>query len=487
VNEPNLLGAKIRALRRRERLTQAQMAERLGVSASYLNLIENNRRPLTAALLLKVAEQFKLDLGSFAPADDARLVADLREVFADPIFEDSGVTRGDLGELAASQPAAARAVLQLYRAYRSARESAETFAEKISDGAAELIGAASPTEEINDLLQRRGNYFPEIESAAEALWKKAAIQNDDVYGRLAAWLEEEHGIDVQTEQAQEGQPMRRYDPKRRVITLSEVLPPRSRRFQLAHQVGLIEYRDVFDGLGLEDEVSSPGARAMIPVVLANYFAAAVLMPYAPFLEAARATRHDIELLAHRYRTSFEQVCHRLTTLRRPGAEGIPFHFLRIDVAGNISKRFSASGISMPRFSGACPRWNVHSAFLTPGMIRVQLSRTPDGITYFCLARTVRRDSGGYNTPHNVHSICVGCEVRYARQLVYSDGVDLDNLDAATPVGVTCRTCDQMDCEQRVAPPVHHPLRIDENVRGLSFYAPVVTPERLIRADRSEIG
>lgn len=472
--ESLMLGAKVRSLRRREKLTQAQLAQRLGVSASYLNLIENNRRPLTANLLLKLAKEFKLDLNSFAPTDDARVVSDLREAFSDPMFEAGGIAPAELRELAGSSPAIAGAVLKLYRNYRSARESAEIFAERLQQhGEGELTSAGSPTEEVNDLLQRHGNYFPEIEAAAEALWDRAQLDPDDVNGGIAAYLEKEHGIQTRIVQASEGDAMRRYDPKRRVITVSEVLPPRTRRFQLAHQAGLILHSDAFDALGLDGELPNPAAKSLTRVVLANYFGAAVLMPYGSFLAAARETRYDIELLAHRYRASFEQICHRLTTLRRPGAEGIPLHFLRIDIAGNISKRFSASGIRMPRFSGACPRWNVHTAFLTPGMISTQLSRMPDGTVYFCMARTVRRDSGGYNRPHTVHSIGVGCEVRYAKQMVYSDGVDLDNRAAATPVGVTCRTCEQIDCEQRVFPPMQKRLEIDENVRGMSFFAPVV--------------
>jgi predicted transcriptional regulator len=292
-----------------------------------------------------------------------------------------------------------------------------------------------------------------------------------------AYLKREHGIEVRVEEAKEGQAMRRFDEKRGLITMSEVLAPRTRRFQLAHQVGLLIQGDLFDQLDISSQIASDGGRAVLRVVLANYFAAAVLMPYEPFLEAAEAVRYDIELLAHRYRTSFEQVCHRLTTLHRPGAEGIPLHFLRIDIAGNISKRFSGSGIRMPRFSGACPRWNIHHAFLTPGMIRVQLSRMPDGTVYFCLARTVQRATGGYHQPHTVHSIGIGCEVSHAKRMVYSDGIDLDSLDAASPVGVTCRTCERIDCEQRVFPPMQHPLHIDENVRGMSFYAPVT---RVIR-------
>lgn len=479
--ENSMLGAKVRALRKREKLTQAQLADKLGVSSSYLNLIENNRRPLTASLLLALAQELKVDLSSFATSEDARLIADLREVFGDPLFDEASgsspdgsppalVTPQDVRDLASSSPAAARAVLRLYKSYRDARESAQTFADQLSQHGATATMSASPTEEVNDLLQRHQNYFAELEAAAEDLWDQAGLSLDDVDGGLAAYLEDKHKIRVRTVQAErDGQEMRRYDPKRKLITLSEVLAPRTRRFQLAHQVGLITQRPLFESLGVYEEVSSPAARTLTRVVLANYFAAAVLMPYEPFLASAHDHRYDIELLAHRYRTSFEQVCHRLATLRRPGAEGIPLHFIRIDIAGNISKRFSGSGIRMPRFSGACPRWNVHAAFLTPGLIRVQVSRMADGTAYFCIARTVQRATGGYNTPHTVHSIGIGCELRYASQMVYAGGIDLDA--ASTPVGVTCRTCEQMDCEQRVFPPMHHPLEVDENVRGLSFFTP----------------
>lgn len=471
--EPLMFGAKVRALRRREKMTQAQLADRLGISASYLNLIENNRRPLTANLLLKLAEHFDLDLSSFAPGDEAQLVSDLREVFADPMFDSSGVTPGDVREMASAAPTAARAVLKLYQSYAVAKNSAESLAETaFKPGAGHVVAPIDPTEEVNDLLQSHENYFHELEAAAENLWDEAELHFDDVWGGLLTYLRNTHHIEVQVVRAEEGQAMRHFDAKRGLITLSEVLPPRTRRFQLAHQVGLIRCASVFDSLGLDQELESDAARSLTRVVLANYFAAAVLMPYQPFLDSAQRGRYDVELLAHRYRTSFEQVCHRLTTLRRPGAEGLPLHFIRIDIGGNISKRFSGSGIRMPRFSGACPRWNVHLAFMTPGMFRIQLSRMADGQVYFCIARTVRRDSGAYTIPRIVHSIGIGCEVRHARQLVYSDGIDLDSREATTPVGVTCRTCEQMDCEQRVSPPVQHPLQIDENLRGVSFFAPV---------------
>lgn len=454
------------------------MAKRLGVSASYLNLIENNRRPLTANLLLKLAQTFRLDLAQFAPADDARLVAELREAFSDPLFDGDRVTPGDLAELATSQPGVARSVLRMYRGYRNAMTSAESLAETLSaQGGGSSHITSSPIDDINDLLGRHGNHFPTLEDAAERLWDEGALELHDVYGGLVAYLQRTHGIDVRVEEAAPGQPMRRFDVRRGLITLSEVLPPRSRRFQLAHQVGLITQSAVFDAIGLGDELGGDEPYALARVVLANYFAAAVLMPYSGFRDAAEDVRYDVELLAHRYRCSFEQVCHRLTTLRRKGREGIPLHFMRIDVAGNISKRFSGSGIRMPRFSGACPRWNIHTAFLTPGLLRIQLSQMPDGTVYFCIARTVQRAHGGWNAPHTVYSIGLGCEIRFARRMVYSDGIDLEQLDAVTPVGTTCRTCERVSCEQRVFPPVQHPLQIDENERGISFFAPSSTLRR----------
>ena len=474
-----MLGGKVRALRRRENMTQGQLADRLGISPSYLNLIENNRRPLTAPMLIKLAQLFELDLSTFGTSGDVSIVSDLREAFGDPLFDNHNVTTSDLKELASSSPALAKAVIALYRAYRDTRESAETLSERLEggEGVAGMEPTRLPTEEVNDLIQRHMNHFPTLEDAADEVRARSRLEPDDVYRSLVRSLEQEHGIEVRLlHVADERKAMRRYDREARRLSLSELLPPRSRRFQLAHQIGLLSASDTIDRL-LEGEsgLSNPESRALARVALANYFAAALLMPYVPFYEAARAERYDIELLAHRFGTSFEQVCHRLTTLRRPSAEGVPFHFLRIDIAGNISKRFSGSGIRFARFNGACPRWAVHTAFLTPGMIRVQLSRMTDGTRYFCVARTVRNDRGGYHAPHSMLSVSIGCEARFAKELVYSDGVDVESHEALVPVGVTCRLCEHHDCEQRVFPPMQHPLRIDENLCGVSFFGP--TPKR----------
>jgi predicted transcriptional regulator/transcriptional regulator with XRE-family HTH domain len=469
------LGSKVRGLRRREGISQSKLAERLGISASYLNLIEHNRRPLSASLLIKLAQVFRLDLQALSAENDARLGADLLEVFGDPLFDGHDLQAAEVQELASHSPHLARATLTLYRAYRSARESAAGLALKLTEGEdiASLDRSRLPNEEVSDLIQRHGNHFPELEEGAEMLWRGAGLSLSSLFERLVHHLDEAEGVEVRIETvgAMHGA-LRRYDPQRRRLTLSEVLRRGSRNFHLAHQLGLLTQKAALERLTRDSLLTTDESRALARVTLANYFAGAVLMPYQPFLEAARSERYDIELLGHRFRTSFEQICHRLTTLHRRGAEGVPFHFVRIDVAGNISKRFSASGLRFARFSGACPRWNVFAAFLTPGMIRTQLSQMPDGTTYFWVARTLGREGGGYHSPHTVFAVGIGCEVHHARELVYADGVNLENREAVVPVGVSCRLCERMDCEQRAFPPLHNPLRIDENVRGASFYAPV---------------
>lgn len=477
------LGAKVRILRRRESLTQAQLADRLGISASYLNLIESNRRPLPAALLIKLAQLFGVDLQTFATDEDARTTSELFEVFSDPLFEQHGLISTEVRELAATHPHTARAVISLYRAYRGAKDFSDELAAQVSDGNDRPAGegpadanpslARLPSEEVSDFLQRHMNYFPELEDGAEQIWREAKLQGDELYAGLVRYLDRAHAVEVRFARwgKERGLTLRRYDPQNKVLTLSELLPTRSRRFQIAHQVAWLTMRPVLDRLSDDPHLTTEESRSLARITMANYFAGAMLMPYREFLQAARDERYDLDVLGRRFRVGFEQACHRVTTLRRPGAEGVPFHMLRIDVAGNISKRFSASGIHFARFSGACARWNIFAAFMTPGMIRIQVSRMPDNTVYFCLARTVHKDSGGFHTPQPVMAIGLGCQIQYAKELVYADGVNLENVDtAAVPVGVTCRLCERAHCEQRALPSIRRPLHIDENVRGLSLYA-----------------
>jgi len=468
------LGGKVRALRRRESLSQVQMAERLGISPSYLNLIESNRRPLPATLLIKLAQIFGVDLHTFGGDEDARVVSDLLEVFADPVFDPYQLTSTDLRDLAVNHPPVARAVLALYSSFKTQREASDALASRLDGEEGSGVERSQlPSEEVNDLVQKNMNHFPELEEAAEELWRKARFDAEELYPGLLRYLDKQHGIHVRIARGEaERGILRRFDAEKKLLTLSELLPTRSRTFQVAHQIALITQQARIDKLVADAHLTSDESRGLARVALANYFAGAVLMPYAPFLEACRQERYDIDVIGRRFRVGFEQVCHRFTSLRRPGAEGVHFHMIRIDVAGNISKRFSASGIRFARFSGACPRWNIFQAFMTPGMIRLQLSRFSDGTTYFCLARTIHKDSGGYHAQQPVQAIGLGCRIEHAREMVYSDGMDLENAQLATPVGVTCRLCERSDCEQRAFPSIRHPLQVDENVRGVSLYAPV---------------
>lgn len=468
------LGAKVRALRRREGLTQSDLAARLGISPSYLNLIEHNQRPLPAHLLVGIAQVFKIDLDSFADADSTRVAGDLQEVFGDPLFEEHTLTTNDVRELA-ENASLSRAVLSLYQAYRNSADSTRALASKLYDGR-DFPGvnpAHLPSEEVSDVIQHNMNYFPELEAAAAEISARARFDRTDLYRSMVEYLRSRHAVEVSlTPVSRDRGAVRRFDPERLVLSLSEMLPPWSRQFQVAHQIGLLEADPAIDSILKQsaDYLTTAESVKLCRVALANYFAAALLMPYDEFLRCAEEVRYDIELLQHHYTASWEQVCHRLTTLRKSGASGVSFHFVRVDIAGNISKRFSGTGIRFARFSGSCPRWDVHIAFLTPGRIRTQVSQMPDGTAYFCVARTIRK-SFGFASGDALMAVGIGCPLNEAKKLVYADGYDLENLEAAVPIGTTCRLCERLDCDQRAFPPLQHGLVVDENVRGRSFYIP----------------
>lgn len=466
------LGVKIRNLRKKQKMTQAGLAEKLGISASYLNLMEHERRPVSAEVLIKVAEIFGVELREFQQGGVQTLIGQLTEVFSDPVFENHEIGIQEVRELARAAPDVGRALISMYEGYQELREQMQTVSARLDE--VEASGVDSwrlPSEEVSDFLQRHGNYFPTLEIAAETLRKKAGLPSSDLFGALRGYMESTHGIEVRFVEANHAvKSVRRFDPEERVLFLSELLAPHTVNFQLAHQIGLLEHSPMLASLVDDRHLTTSDSRALMRVALANYFAGAVLMPYDAFLAAAKSVRYDLDMLGHRFRTSFEQVAHRLTTLRRPGNQGVNFHFMRVDIAGNISKRFSASGIQFARFSGTCPRWNLVVAFMTPGQIRTQMSVMPDGRHYFCVARTVNRGERGFHAPPALHAIVLGCKLDEARELVYSDGMDLERTEMAVPVGVTCRLCERMDCEQRAFPPLQRSLHIDENVRGLTFYA-----------------
>jgi predicted transcriptional regulator/DNA-binding XRE family transcriptional regulator len=467
------IGGRLRRLRQDKRLTQAQMARELGISASYLTLLESNQRPVTVRVLLKLVERFHVDLQDFAADTDQRLSLELMETFSDPIFEGAEVKTTDVQELVSLLPAVGRAVIDLYEAYR--RHLPADATSSAGEDAAEAPPISIPSEEVTEFIQKRLNYFPDLEEAAEGLWRENDFSIHTLHQGLIAVLRQRYAteVEIRASGAMQGR-SRRYDQLARRLQISEMLSPSSRVFQIAHQIAYLGYHDALDRIVASGGFSSTDAEALTRTALANYFAAAVMMPYRLFLDAAAETRYDIDILKSRFGVSFEQVCHRLTTLRRSGEEGVAFHFIRVDIAGNISKRFSASGIHIARFGAACPRWNVYDAFSTPGMLRIQLSRMPDGGTFFCIARTTGRATAFSLTsglPHRVgqRGIGLGCDVRHAGEIVYADGLNLADPQIATPIGVSCRTCPRTDCAERAMPSLFQKLHIDENVRGPSTY------------------
>ena len=466
VARKSMLGHKVRRYRLSQGLSQVEMANEIGISASYLNLIEHNHRPVTVSLLFKLGQVFDIDLKAFAEDEDARLAAELSEVFSDQLFENQGISQREILELVGAAPAAAQATASLYQAYRLLWERMQDLTH--TDGGRDLPAAdltASPVDAVRDVFQAQSNHFPELESAAETLWQTADLHRDSLFQDLSAWLASAHAVTVQVMPVKVmGQSLRRFDLHRRWLLLSEALLPSGRVFQCGVQAAYLGQAKLLDRLVNDAALPSEEARALLRQGLAGYFAGAVMMPYESFLEAARELRHDLELLRRRFAVSFEQVSHRLTTLQRPGARGVTFFFLRIDQAGNVSKRLSGGGFQFARFGGTCPRWIVHEAFLTPGSILTQVARMPDESTFFTIARTLDAIGGWHERMQPEFAIALGCEIRDAKHLVYADGLVGKRLDQATPVGVSCRVCERLDCSQRAYPPMNHRLTIEEHLK-----------------------
>ena len=466
------VGARLRRMRKSLGLTQARMASELGISTSYLNLIERDQRALSAQLLLKLAEVYDLDVRSLGGDDEAKALADLREVFADPLFRDLEIARADIEELANTGPRGVEAITSLYRAYRESALKARGLSERLADRerVALLEEAASPVEDVREMIHEARNYFPVLDEAAEALAGELALEPERALSPLVERLAERHGVETRVVPADVmAERLRFFDRHRRRLMLSELLPPSGRMFQIAWQIGMLEHRALIESTLGETGLKQEESRRLARVALANYFAGALIMPYERFLKAAESLRYDIEALCHRFSAGFEQVCHRLTTLQRPGARGIPFFFIRIDNAGNVSKRFSAGRFHFSKFGGTCPLWNLHNCFQVPGRIFTQIVQLPDDTTYFSIARTVQRSGGSQDRPAQQLAIGLGCDIGYAPRLAYADGYDLER-PRVTPIGINCLLCERPACSHRAFPPLSRNVVVDERVRGLSPFA-----------------
>lgn len=449
-------GVALRETRARAGLTQRAFADRLGVSLPYLSQMENNHRPVSAGVLLRLASEFSVDLGAMAVGDADRMVMDMAEALADPLF-DSPPPRADLRLAATNAPALARAFLDLYRAHREGQERLAAIDEALGAGAQNAT--PSPWEEVRDFFHYCDNYIDAVDRAAEQFAR--ARPNMRPLERAIAGLGE-RGIEVTLAELGSG-PV--YLREGRRVTLNAAAEPATQAFQLLHLLALESRGDLLEATLELARFRSGSARDIARLGLANYFAGAAMMPYARFMEAARAERHDLERLAHLFQASLEQVAHRLSTLQRGGDRGVPFFFVRVDQAGTITKRHSATRMQFARFGGACPLWNVHQAFETPGRFLRQLAETPDGKRYLLLARDVSKPAGAFGAPVRRFAIGLGCEVSHARDLVYADGLDVGNPQLFEPIGVSCRICPRANCHQRSVPPMDRHIRIPPDRPG----------------------
>lgn len=507
------IGHRIRSRRRELKKTQVALAAEIGISASYLNLIEHDRRRVGGQVLLRLADALNIDRQTLSGAAESRMLAELEQIGADPVFGDQPFSSQDAADVMAATPNAAQALLTLYRSYRGVLGQVEEMSERLSrdpvlaeasyqiltlitsirssaeimsdygdldpeqrnrflatvvgesetlsrvaqemfeflDSQAAKRPLASPAQEVDDVIYHNANHFPELEEAAARVRRKIAKRGGSGDAAIRAELAQRHGIQVSFLPAAELPPSgHTFDEGKRTLLLSEALLTPSVRFQLTRRLAWQEVRSELDAIASDERLTSDTSRHRMREAMASYFAGAYLFPYDSFLEAAEQERYDIEVLGQRFGGSFEQIAHRLTTLRRPGQEGIPFHFLRTDIAGNISKRFSASGLRLPHYGTACPRWVIHQAYLSPGRPVRQLARLPDGGSYLFVARASARPGRGFDQPYGMNAVMIGCDAAFAPRLVYSDGLRL-TPEAGTPVGISCPLCPRSDCAQRAFP------------------------------------
>jgi hypothetical protein len=433
---------------------------------SYLNLMERNQRPVTAQVLLRMAEAYDLDLRSLSGDSDEHAVVELAEVFADPLFRDIAIPRHELVELANVAPSASEAIGRLYRALVEARRRAE-LAQSQSGDRDDPAEALDPVAFVRDRVQEHRNHFPDLDAAAEAVAAELNASGQDLFAALRERLRERHQVQVRILPFDVlPNSLRRFDRHRRQLLISELVDGPGRLFAAAFQIALIEFGALVDTLVERANTADTGSRRLYKVNLVNYAAAAIIMPYQRFFEAAEAVGYEIAVLQARFAASFEQVCHRLTTLSRPTARGVPFFMIRVDSAGNVSKRFAAGSFPFSKFGGTCPLWNVHSTFKSPGRVFTQVLEMPDGARYFSIARTVRRVTSSFTPDDPEIAVGVGCELKFASRLVQARDLDLAAVKA-TPIGINCRLCERPACSQRAAPPMAKALIVDETLRGLS--------------------
>lgn len=444
----------------------------LDISPSYLNQIEHDVRPLTVAVLLRITEVFGVDATFFASEDDTRLVAELREVTLDRDL-DTDVDLTEIADMVAAHPNLARAMVNLHRRYQlTTTQLAAATEDRFNAGGGGFSSGSGaitmPHEEVRDYFYERQNYLHELDTAAEDLTIRMRMQRSELARQLSDRLTMVHGVRI-TQRMDLGESvLHRYDPETKTLVLNNHLSSGQTVFKMAAELAYLEFGGLIDKLVDEGKFTSDESTRLARMGLANYFAAAMMLPYTQFHDVAEKFRYDVERLSAFYSVSYETIAHRLSTLQRPSMRGVPLSFVRVDRAGNMSKRQSATGFHFSSSGGTCPLWNVYETFANPGKILVQVAQMPDGRNYLWVARTVERRAQRYGQPGKTFAIGLGCELRHAHRLVYSEGLDLSG-EVATPIGAGCRVCERDNCPQRAFPALGRALDIDEHRSTVSPY------------------
>ena len=464
------IGPKIKAIRRQLGLQANKFAEQINISPSYLNLIEGGKRKIDGELLIKISKELRVELSDLTSKSDLNLENNISELLDDQLFEDLDILGPEVKDLVNTNPKIAKALIKLGDNFKQKDHEIVNKVENISGKIIDNRKTSFPGEVISDFLQENKNYFPKLEDFANSIFNKVQKNNRTRYIALCDFLKKEYLITVKDIIPEEHKPFSKiFNKDKKELLLSDYNSLETKKLYAASQIAQEGSIEIINNYLSNFNFPSEESKRLTQIALLNYTGAAILMPYKLFHFECKKLKYDLQLLQNTFATSFEQVAHRVTCLQDPKLPGIPFHMLRTDIAGNISKRFSLSGIEIPRYGGACPRWNVYSAFTRPGVIQAAVSKMTNGEKYVCIARTVEKGIGRYGQSKSILSIGLGCEAKYAKEFVYTENLDISDKKTEIPIGVSCRTCDRLDCSQRAFPPLHKKFDVDINSRGVSVY------------------
>ena len=443
------------------------MARQLGVSPAYVNLLENNQRSLSVQVLMALTEAYGVDMRNLVQDDATRRLGDLRAAVRDPVFPQEPPDIAELRAAIDHSPALVDRFLHLYQSHRT---MVQQLAHLPQGESGPSIMRRAPETAIHDYFREHQNHFPALEDAAARLRDRIGGTPDDMYALLKRQLRLAHGLETRVAAIEEmGGILRSFDVEKGVVALSEALDHSNRVFQLAHILGLLETDGLVSELVDESDQDTDAGQARLKVELTNYFAAALLMPYDRFQRLAEESGYDLDRLAAAFGVSSEQVCHRLTTLQRDGARGVPFFFLRLDRAGNVTKRFNATPFTLAEQGGACPVWDIHGASTVPGVIVPQFVELPDGGRFFTVSRTSDRPILGSTDQARRVVVTIGCEIEHASRIGYARHFNIDDPTLFSPIGINCHVCPRKACAQRAHRPIHVNLPIDTRRRGGTRY------------------